>query len=83
MTNHILVGSLLKNKQNMACKFSQWPLVVAFISGILLTAAAAQMWGLTGIQEPLTPAPQNAPGLLEPDYSPDYSPADYGITEVA
>jgi hypothetical protein len=33
MQINILIGSLLKNKKNIARSFNQWPLVAAFISG--------------------------------------------------
>ena len=64
---------------------SRWPLAAAFISGIVLTACAAQVLVFTeksSRQETIIPAPQNAPGILEPGFYQRYSPAEYGITDL-
>ena len=62
---------------------SRWPLVAAFITGMVLTAAAAQTLVLANElthRDAIVPLPQDTPNLYEPGVYPDKNPAEYRIS---
>jgi hypothetical protein len=78
----ILSRNGLKNKENMVLSFSQFWLVVAFISGMIFTASAVPALVTPYPLEPAGPE-KETPGTYEPGFYPPYHPADYVITELA
>ena len=71
--------------QNCERGSSRWPLVAAFISGAVLTAAAVST--LAGMnehthRENIVPIPQDAPKLFEPGVAPGNNPAEHHLAKL-
>ena len=79
------VRGFLTTIRSYTVSSSRWRLAAAFISGMVLTAAAAQALVFADElthREAIVPVPQNTPNLYEPGTFPDKNPAQYRITEL-
>jgi hypothetical protein len=78
-------SELLTIAKNYAFSPCRWRLAAAFISGMVLTAFAAQAVAMISEltdREAIAPAPGNAPKLYEPGNFPYKTPAVNQITEL-
>jgi len=78
-------GGLLKITLNYAFNHSRWRLAAAFISGMVLTAAAAQTLVFVDElthREVIAPVPENTPELYEPGIFPYQSPVVNQVMEL-
>ena len=77
------VRGFLTTIRSYTVSSSRWRLAAVFISGMVLTAAAAQALVFADeLTHPIVPVPQNTPNLYEPGTFPDKNPAQYRITEL-
>jgi hypothetical protein len=73
--------TLIRNRERGS---SRWPMVAAFITGMVLTAATAQTLVFANelTHKEVIPVPQNTPKLYEPGIFPDKNPPERQITEL-
>ena len=68
---------LFKKTRSRECKSSRWQIAGAFIAGMIITAALAQIFVNADvfshheIHQTIVPGPSDAPYFLEPDVYPD------------